>query len=226
MTVAAAIRRMLDAGFTMDQALVAAEVFEVELRATVVADQQADRRRERDRERKRLRNSADSAEIAESPLALDKEAFPQTPIQEIKPKNPPIVPPSRQRFADPAIVLQAVLDPMTAKRWTDHLAQKRNPLTAVAAEEVVTELRAILAAGGNPVEAVTLSISKNWKTVSLEYCRSAGMKFAVPAAQPEMDWPVRLKAFAEDGTWAMGWGPRPGDPGCKAPAELISRTAA
>lgn len=41
-----------------------------------------------------------------------------------------------------------------------------------------------------------------------------------------VDWPKRVSAFYDEGIWPMAWGPRPGDPGCEAPAELLKRTAA
>lgn len=41
-----------------------------------------------------------------------------------------------------------------------------------------------------------------------------------------IDWEARVRAFYEDGIWAMSLGPRPGDPGCEAPAELLKMTAA
>lgn len=34
-------------------------------------------------------------------------------------------------------------------------------------------------------------------------------------------WESRLAAWARDGTWLRGWGPQPGNPACKAPADLI-----
>lgn len=46
-----------------------------------------------------------------------------------------------------------------------------------------------------------------------------------PKAAP-VDWAKRVAAFYDDGIWPTGWGPRPGDPGCEAPAELLKRTAA
>lgn len=48
---------------------------------------------------------------------------------------------------------------------------------------------------------------------------------AIPAKPTvkAIDWAARVQAFSEDGIWAMGWGPRPGDPGCEAPAELIQQ---
>lgn len=45
-----------------------------------------------------------------------------------------------------------------------------------------------------------------------------------PIAKP-IDWAGRVAAFYEDGTWGR-WGPKPGEPGCEAPAKLISRSAA
>lgn len=44
-----------------------------------------------------------------------------------------------------------------------------------------------------------------------------------PEAQ-QVDWAGRLRAYYETGVWGR-WGPKPGDPGCEAPPELI-RTAA
>jgi hypothetical protein len=46
-----------------------------------------------------------------------------------------------------------------------------------------------------------------------------------PKAAP-VDWAKRVAAFYDDGIWPIGWGPRPGDPGCEAPVELLKRTAA
>lgn len=48
---------------------------------------------------------------------------------------------------------------------------------------------------------------------------------AKPAAKP-VDWAERVTGFYEEGIWPMAWGPNPDDPGCKAPAELLKRTAA
>lgn len=51
---------------------------------------------------------------------------------------------------------------------------------------------------------------------------------AIPIKQQAapVDWGKRVNAFYDDGIWAMGWGPKPGDPGCEAPADLLKRTAA
>ncbi|RVJ02094.1 DNA replication protein, partial [Sinorhizobium medicae] len=62
MSISAAIRRMLEAGLTIEQALVAAEAFEAEAETVPAVDRAAVKRRAWDRERKRKqRNSALSA---------------------------------------------------------------------------------------------------------------------------------------------------------------------
>lgn len=38
---------------------------------------------------------------------------------------------------------------------------------------------------------------------------------------PAEDWTGRLKVWAEDRTWSPAWGPKPGETGCRAPAELL-----
>ena len=41
-----------------------------------------------------------------------------------------------------------------------------------------------------------------------------------------VDWQRRVAAFFQDQTWSPSWGPKPGEPGCDAPAEVIARMAA
>jgi DNA-binding transcriptional ArsR family regulator len=49
---------------------------------------------------------------------------------------------------------------------------------------------------------------------------------AIPAKPPPAneDWAGRMRVFAE-GTWAVSWGPKPGEPGCKVPKELMEKAA-
>ena len=55
----------------------------------------------------------------------------------------------------------------------------------------------------------------------------AAARNSIPAKQaaPDEDWPGRMKVWAE-GTWVHGWGPKPGEPGCRVPAQFLSRAAA
>jgi len=51
---------------------------------------------------------------------------------------------------------------------------------------------------------------------------------AASVQRPEaktINWAERVEAFYEDGTWGR-WGPKPGEEGCEAPAELIRGVAA
>ena len=45
------------------------------------------------------------------------------------------------------------------------------------------------------------------------------------AAPPAEDWAGRMAVWSE-GTWAPAWGPKPGERGCRVPAELLNRQAA
>jgi len=67
----------------------------------------------------------------------------------------------------------------------------------------------------------------SWKYfVKIIEQRAAERRAIVPKpAAKEVDWPARVRDFYEHDVWGA-WGPRPGDPGCKAPADLIRRTAA
>lgn len=42
---------------------------------------------------------------------------------------------------------------------------------------------------------------------------------------PAEDWAGRVAVFNADGTWAHAWGPKPGEPGCRVPPELLTRAA-
>lgn len=42
----------------------------------------------------------------------------------------------------------------------------------------------------------------------------------------QIDWAGRLRGFADDGFWPQAWGPRPGDPGCEAPPDLLEQARA
>lgn len=69
---------------------------------------------------------------------------------------------------------------------------------------------------------------RSWSFFATIIIQRAQERQAIPVKQqaPPVDWGKRVNAFYDDGIWAMGWGPKPGDPGCEAPAELLKRTAA
>lgn len=96
MSVSAAIRRMMDAGFSLDQALLAAEVMEQEIEPVRILDEQAERKRTADRERMRAKRSAmsrDTGDKRDNPgLSSPEGSFPKPlspkPLQSIPPSPP------------------------------------------------------------------------------------------------------------------------------------------
>jgi len=42
------------------------------------------------------------------------------------------------------------------------------------------------------------------------------------AGQPETPWPNRCRAWSEGARWMPDWGPSPDEPGCWAPAKLVT----
>jgi hypothetical protein len=115
---------------------------------------------------------------------------------------------------------------MTAQSLARHFEDKRKPLSEPQAEMLNSTLREVRALGGNPAEAAKLAIKKGWVSIEIEYLRNAGFKFAVAAPADPTDWAPRLDAFEAHGTWIHAWGPKPGEAGCRAPAELIQARAA
>lgn len=55
--------------------------------------------------------------------------------------------------------------------------------------------------------------------------RQAAASQPKPAAQ-SFDWRAAVELFHADGTWIHGWGPKPGEPGCRVPAEFLAGRAA
>jgi uncharacterized protein YdaU (DUF1376 family) len=129
--------------------------------------------------------------------------------------------------ANPRIVLQAEVDALTADRWVTHCEDKGKKPSAAQAEELCLVLRQVRELGANPNDALKLAIKRGWVSVDLEYLRNAGMKFTgTPPPGAEVDWTARLSVFRASGTWAHAWGPKPDEPGCRAPAELLQELAA
>lgn len=167
---------------------------------------------------KSLENNDTGQAIASTSVEPDK-------IREEESREP-LTPSKPKRYANPCVLLQAVVDPMTAQLYVGFLEEKRKPLVSATAEALVGTLREVQRLGGNPAEALHLAIKRGWGSFDIEYLRNAGFKFSQSASAGAIDWAPRVAAFYEDGTWAMSYGPRPGDPGCKAPAHLIRKSAA
>lgn len=170
------------------------------------------------------KSRAKTLKTQEHQQAIASQANEPEEIREEEKREPPN-PLRQKRFANPEIVLQSVLDPMTANRWITHCDEKGRKPSSLQAEVQVAVLNEIRAAGGNPVEAIAFAISKGWVSLSIEYFRNNGFKFPGGSIAPAEDWVGRVAVWRE-GTWAHAWGPKPGEPGCRVPPELLSRAAA
>lgn len=216
MSITSAIKKMVAKGLTYEQALIAAEVFEEEVPARSAGAIRQERYRRNVASQSVTRDAGD----ASSP---DKEV-PPAPPEEINPNYPPIVPPLRERFANPSIILQAETDPVTAKAFADHCQQRKPRLTAQSAEGMVRVLRAVREQGGDPTAALQLAMQRGWATFDVDWLRNAGFSFSKPRADA-IDWGGWVEGFYADGVWQDRLGPRPDEAGCKAPAELLRKFA-
>lgn len=126
---------------------------------------------------------------------------------------------ARGRAPNPIITLQTILDPMTAKRFVDHVGEKGKRLSSHQAEAMVSVLQKWQGMGGDVQEAINAAILRGWVSFDIEWLKNAGLKFN-PKAQP-IDWPRWVEAFNLGGIWKDELGPKPGEPGCLVPAEFL-----
>jgi uncharacterized protein YdaU (DUF1376 family) len=151
------------------------------------------------------------------PNAASKNAAEEIRQEE---RREPLTPSEKQRYANPVVVLQTILDPVSSQRWVTHCEERGKRPSSLQAEQQVAVLQELKALGAKPAEAVRYAIDRGWVSLSVEFFRNAGypMKAAIPQQE---DWHKRMAVWNESQTWAPAWGPKPNEPGCKAPAELL-----
>lgn len=185
-----------------------------------------------DRKSAGSRGGVESGKVRSNSLKNNEpgEAFASTPNEpeekrEEEKRISPLPPRQERKPANPMIVLQSEVDAMTAQRWVTHCDDKNRRPSAAQAEEMCAVLREVKARGGNATEAIRFSIAKGWTSLSIEYLENAGFKF--PAAKvADIDWPAVLLAFRSQGIWyEQRYGPRPGEPKCRVPPELLTDAA-
>lgn len=133
---------------------------------------------------------------------------------------------SRERYANPAIVLQSVLDPATSQRWVSHCTERGKRPSSQQAEMQASVLRELKRLGLSPPDSIRHAIAKGWFSLNVEYFRNAGLLKDEPEAAVGADeWGKRLAVWKQSRTWAQGWGPKPGEPGCLVPADLLKAAA-
>ena len=146
-------------------------------------------------------------------------------------RREPLTPLERKRFANPSVVLQGVVDVMSAQSFAAHCEEKGKPLSSQQAEAVVDTLREVKRLGGNPSEALKLAIRRGWVSIDIEYLRNAGFQFKAAGAEafskltawaPDK-WRPILGYARERHEWNREtYGPAPFEPGCVVPAELLT----
>jgi uncharacterized protein YdaU (DUF1376 family) len=140
----------------------------------------------------------------------------------------------RARAPNPSVVLQGAVDGLTAQAFVAHCEEKRKPLSSQQAEAIAGVLRDVKALGGNPAEALRLAVRKGWVTLELEYLRNNG--FPLPKTAPAVvseavaQWPLEkwrlmVTNWQQTGDWNPSLGPKPGEPGCRVPPELLKDAA-
>lgn len=212
---AAALRKMLDKGLTLGDALEIAEAIEEGYaRATPMVDVAAERRRAKDRERKRnVRGMS-----AECPR-ISEERVPPTPPSENNPLPP----------------LKGEVSPNSepagfAAFWS---AYPRKTAKGAARKAYVSALRKtnaetlLAAVGCYPFDRDPKFVPHAATWLNDERWTDDAVAPPTGPDPPDADpWPKRLREFHRNGFWnATDWGPKPGKPGCLAPKALLDQAA-
>lgn len=113
-----------------------------------------------------------------------------------------------------------------AAQWQAFVAmrtKKKAPLTEYATDLIIRDITRWRLAGQNPIEIIDRSIRNCWSDV-YELGKAEKTIFPQIGETPEV-WRWRINAFHKGdpdeqirpGYWKDAWGPKPGEPGCRAP---------
>lgn len=186
---------------------------------------QAERTR-RSRAMKRDGNVTVTAQSQAAPAPFspsDKERSPTPPKETNSPLTPTPGEP-RERFANPVLVLQSVVDPMVARDFADHCAQAGKRLTAQSAQGVVATLRQGEQAGWPGADVLRFVMAQGWTTGwGLDWLRNRDFMPGHAAAGTGPDWAKWCEVYFADGTWSPSLGPKPDEAGCKAPTAIVDQ---
>jgi hypothetical protein len=86
----------------------------------------------------------------------------------------------------------------------------------------------IARAGAGGVKLDWLATWRNWCRQTAEHSfnkpKARVSQFNLPpSAPPETEWWPRLRTYKPGGFWSPFWGPRPGEPGCFVPKDILAR---
>jgi hypothetical protein len=158
MSITAAIRKLIEQGFSVEDALAAAEVFE----ETAPVRSKGAIRTERWRNRKASQSvTRDASDVRDAPS--DKEKSPTPPKEITSPYSPP-----KGGSYTPVDALAEVLDAEHAAAVIEHRQRLRKPLTAFAAKKLAAQL----ARWPDPNEAADAMLANGWQGFKPEWMES------------------------------------------------------
>jgi hypothetical protein len=184
MSVTAAIRRMLSAGLTIDQALIAAEAMEAEL---VPQKSAGAIRQQRYRERNKASQTVTS-DACDGQVSPKKETSPTPP----KEKTTPSQSETNVSSKNPRAALETVLDAQRAGDVIEMRQRIRKPLTVRAAELLAGQL----AKWHDPNEAADAMVLNAWQGFKPEYLENQRARGSPKFSKPER--PDHFKALAQE----------------------------
>lgn len=175
----------------------------------------------------------------------DSEDSGATPAKTPKKNRSTSIHPKNQRGANaPSLDLGFALPDWIPQATWDAFVEMRKkikaPLTDHAMTLTVKELSDWRAEGHDPVAILNHSISKSWRGLYKPDGRDRrGASITAVEFVDGRTWLSRTRAFFDGfddeddvsgepiwrgpGFWVELWGPKPGDPGCRVPAEVLSQ---
>ena len=148
----------------------------------------------------------------------------QKPTEVVKPQKPEAIFQTASQLGASRFLYDRLLEAASSRgQCHEKLAMGIGPITDLIAKgyDLEADILPVIRERASPDR-------RTWSYFVTIIIQRQAERQAIPAkAQaPAVDWSGRMRSFTEHGIWPMAWGPRPGDPGCEAPAELLKRTAA
>lgn len=148
----------------------------------------------------------------------------QKPTDPIKPQKPEAIYQTASQLGEGAFLYDRLIEAASSRgQCHEKLAMGIGPITDLIAKgyDPDADILPVIRERANPT-------IRSWTYFVTIIVQRHAERQAIPTKQQAapVDWPKRVTAFYDEGIWPMAWGPKPDDPGCEAPAELLKRTAA
>lgn len=244
------IKRMVSAGFSYEEALIAAEAFEAEVYTMQPAKSAGAIRQARYVERKRhsasLNDANDGSDACE--VVPDKEVSPTPPSRKLTLVTPPIVPPVGGDLLEGKTDEKPVAQPdwkiLIDRVWQVMSAAARRRTSRA---DIEAALRSALRRGHDPA-LIVVGLETYYRSPDatkndgqfakgahrlIQNDRWQAFAETLEPAQSEVQqaedreawWGRRVAEYAKSRHWnEVDWGPRPGRSGCRVPSQILEST--